>query len=389
MLLNYFTEHVLASLSCHPSIHEDLCKGLIPTTLQSPQLLSACLALSAAAFVSRGITKVGSVDMAQVLAHLQSSGLPLLRTALASGQMNEMLMVTCLIWCLADVFVYSHGASSWQVHLRGIRALMSSDLAYRQLFTSQEQGRSATRHLYLLYLSLQTLPHLPLRSLEEGDTVVLPGSRQVADLATTSHTKIDGFLGYNEELLDVLQQVDRLAGGKAPGEVSFEAHALLAKVRGMIRRDAEAPPEVSIGSDLSPEYGQEFFLCHRTFQQATLIHVYRQLFRLASASQPIQDAVGTVRAMVQDMEQGKPCHIWVAMAMPLFTLGCEAFTNDQKGFVMDKLHQLEMCLGSLHVRTIRQALEDIWKARADQGDLSGNICAAELLAQLPYNIILF
>ncbi|KAK8118250.1 uncharacterized protein PG998_006531 [Apiospora kogelbergensis] len=53
-LLNYFTNDILASLSCHPSVHDDLCRGLIPATLHSPQLLSACLALSAAGILSRG-----------------------------------------------------------------------------------------------------------------------------------------------------------------------------------------------------------------------------------------------------------------------------------------------------------------------------------------------
>jgi hypothetical protein len=381
MLLNYFTEHVLASLSCHPSIHEDLCKGLVPTTLHSPQLLSACLALSAAGFVSRGITEVGGVDIVQVLAHLQSSGLSLLRIALASGQMSETLMVTCLIWCLADVFVYKHGASSWQVHLQGIKALLGSDLAHRQLFMSRQQDRSATRHLYLLYLSLQTLPHMPSRTVDEYEIMVPPASQRVLNLSPASNAKIDGFLGYNEELLLVLQQVERLSGDSAQEQCTFEAHALLAKVKDMIRRDAEAPPDVSIGSNLSPKYGREFSLCHRTFQQATLIHVYRRLYRMPSGSRPIQDAVAAIEQMVQDMDQGKPCHAWVAMAMPLFTLGCEAFTDDQRSFVMDKICKLETCLGSLHVRTVREALEDIWKARTDKGDCAGDICASELLGE--------
>ncbi|OBT62174.1 hypothetical protein VE03_08333 [Pseudogymnoascus sp. 23342-1-I1] len=89
------------------------------------------------------------------------------------------------------------------------------------------------------------------------------------------------------------------------------------------------------------------------------------------------------------MTQGQPCHTWVAMAMPLFTLGCEAFTEDQQAFVMDKINKLEASIGSLHVKGIRQALEDVWKLRENLGDHEGTLCASQILIELQYNIILF
>lgn len=148
----------------------------------------------------------------------------------------------------------------------------------------------------------------------------------------------------------------------------------------MITRDSHAPPAiVSIRTPLSPEYGREFLLCHQIFQQATLIHLYRRLYHLPSRAAPIQSAVREMAEMLSNMSQGEPCHTWVAMAMPLFTLGCEAFTEAQRRFALDKVNKLEECIRSLHVRIIRRALEDIWELRARLGDSGGELCASQLL----------
>ncbi|KFX90632.1 hypothetical protein V490_06358 [Pseudogymnoascus sp. VKM F-3557] len=390
-LLVYFIDDVLASLSCHPSIQEDLRMGLVPVMLHSPQLMSACLALSAGGFLSRGILEVEGVEILRILGHLQTSGLALLRSALDSGERTETLPATCLIWCLTDVFTYRQGISSWKIHLQGIGALLDGSEAHRDFATSSGSFRSAMRHLYQLYLSLQTLPHIPtVESLENSAQLGVRAS-QNSEWTSMTSPEIDGFLGYSSELLDVLQQIDQLSRSVSGNEAQSisEADILLGKVQGMISRDTTSPRDISICTPLSPEYNREFALCHQTFQQATLIHLYRKLYHHPSGSPSIQAAVRSIEEMVGNMIQGQPCHTWVAMAMPLFTLGCEAFTEKQQVFTMDKIKKLEDCIGSLHVKCIRQALEDIWKVREDLGDREGTLCASQLLAELRYNIILF
>ncbi|KAF7552121.1 hypothetical protein G7Z17_g4557 [Cylindrodendrum hubeiense] len=207
-------------------------------------------------------------------------------------------------------------------------------------------------------------------------------------VATVSKSfgQIDGFLGYSEEVLEVLQQINQLPASGQPTSY-VEADVLLGKVKGMISRDAKAPPDVSISSVLTPESGREFVLCHKTFQQATLIHLYRRLYNMPSGSQPIQSAVEAINKMISNMTQGQPCNTWVAMAMPIFTIGCEAFSVEQKTFVLDKIDKLEACLGSLHVRIVRQALEDIWKLRTEWQDFDGKLCASQLLIQYYFILI--
>ena len=352
--------------------------GLVPVMLHSPQLMSACLALSAAGFLSRGILEVDGVEILRVLGHLQTSGLALLRGALDAGERTETLLATCLIWCLTDVFTYRQGISSWQIHLQGIGALLDGSEAHRSF-------RSAMRHLYQLYLSLQTLPHIPT-TVESPDNPAQLGVRASQNPEWTSITspEIDGFLGYSSELLDVLQQIDQLSrsiSGNEAQSILSEADILLGKVQGMISRDTTSPRDISICTPLSPEYNREFALCHQTFQQATLIHLYRKLYHHPSGSPSIQAAVRSIEEMVGNMIQGQPCHTWVAMAMPLFTLGCEAFTEEQQAFTMDKIKKLEDCIGSLHVKCIRQALEDIWRERENLGDREGTLCASQLLGR--------
>ncbi|UNI21329.1 hypothetical protein JDV02_007328 [Purpureocillium takamizusanense] len=420
-LLSYFTENILASLSCHPAIHEDLCRGLIPVALDSPHLLSACLTLAAAGFLSRGLSEIGGVEISRVLGHLQHSGLALLRSALDSGGgqgqqrrsfSGETLLATCLIWCLADVFACGQGGGSlpsWRIHLQGIKALIDGNRSYWDFGTGSEGvSRASMRHLYLLYLSLRTLPYVP--SPPPPPTLGHPGSSRqgrretaldpshAADGMSPVRTSIDGFLGYSEELLHVLQQVNAISSrvddgagvgnndGSADnveGSIISQSDMLLGKLAGMIRRDASTPPSVASirTAALSDRHGREFLLCHRTFQQATLVHLYRRLYRLPSGSRRVRAAVAEMEATAGEMTQGRPCHAWVAMAMPLFTMGCEAFTPEQRRRVLDKVDRFEACLGSLHVGVIRRALEDIWRARMARGDVDGRLCAGQLLGE--------
>ena len=372
-LLGYFAVDVLASLSCHPSVHDDLCGGLIPATLHSPQLLSACLALSVASFISRGLSDIDGVDISITFGHLQSSGLELLRTALQSGPIDETLLAACVIWCLTDIFACGQGASSWRVHLQGVRAILGGNDTSQQFVKGSGATYSAMRHLYFLYLSLQTLPHIP--SVDATKTLMASATfDQVPE-----HPSIDGFLGYSQELLHLLRRVNQLSHHEeGPASWFPESDLLLGRLKGMIIRDFKAPLDVSISS-LSPEYAREFLLCHKIFQQSTLIHTYRRLYNMSSGSELIQAAVKLIMEMISDMVQGQPCHAWVAMSMPLFTIGCEAFTEEQKVFVLDKVSKLEECINSLHLRIIRQALEDMWTARADLGDIKGDLCASRLL----------
>ncbi|KAM0558027.1 hypothetical protein ACHAPJ_005194 [Fusarium lateritium] len=197
----------------------------------------------------------------------------------------------------------------------------------------------------------------------------------------TNKSQIDGFLGYSEELLDILQQIN--AASTSPdqqSDLSASADILLGKLNVMISRDVKSPPGVSISS-LSSQSGRDFSLCNKVFQQATLIQLYRHLYKLPSASKSIQSAVQSISGMISNMTQGEPCNTWVAMAMPLFTVGCEAYKDEDKDFILDKIHKLEKCIGSLHVQVIEQALKDIWKIRAECQDFEGELCSSHLLGK--------
>ncbi|KZZ95336.1 C6 finger domain-containing protein [Moelleriella libera RCEF 2490] len=359
--------------------------------LHSPELMSSCLALSAAGYISRGVLEIDGVRMLGVLWHLQTSGLRLLRSALECETSTDILLATCLIWCLTDVFTYRQGISSWQTHLEGMRALLARGETNRSSSSPSNALQNAMKHLHQLYLSLQTLPHV--QTLDSAKAVRQLTAQASATVRhnTAANVQIDGFLGYSDELLDVLKQIDHLSSTRplTDGEPQPEADILLGRVKGMILRDVQITPSISIDAPLSPEYSREFVFCHRTFQQATLIQIYRRLFHLPSGSAPIQSAVQSIEDMIENMIQGQPCHTWVAMAMPLFAIGCEAFTQEHQVFALDKVDKLEHCIGSLHVKNIRQALRDVWQLREDLGDLNGKLCASALLNELRYSIILF
>lgn len=381
-LIYYFANDILPSLSSHPSIHQDLHRALVPTMLQSPCLLAATLSLSAAGLVSRGVTHLEGMEIPHIMGELQTAGLASLRAALADGKVDCVLLATCLIWSLADVFAAglqskfqskSSSSSSWQVHLRGFRAILGSAQAYESVVADPGPMQSAMKHLGMLYMSLQTLPHTPGQTSLVIDLDLVPTTLHLYQDETSS-PKINGFLGYSEDILSILRQVN---GKTAPSPE--EADLILGKVQGMMLRDAITPPGVTISSQLSDESSRDFALCHEAFQLATLILIYRRLYKLPSGSKPIRDAVDRIQSTVNSMTQGQPCHAWVAMSMPLFTIGCEALDPAHKDWVRRSIDQLQVCIGSSHVLMLRQALADIWRLRAARNDADGLLCAEELL----------
>ncbi|KAL1842348.1 hypothetical protein VTJ49DRAFT_5516 [Mycothermus thermophilus] len=422
-LLSHFAKDILASLSCHPSIHQDLLDGLVPVSLESPHLMSACLALSAAGFLSRGVPALDGVDISKILGHLQSSGLSLLRSALATNQMNGTLVATCLLWCMTEIFTHRQGTSSWRIHLQGIRALLDGDGAQRSLAFPTGATRPAMKHLHQLYLSLRTLPYIPAsESPTSSPDPTSPDSDDSPKIPpldpTPASPAIDGFLGYSDELLDIIHEINHLSSihhsavptttdispidptitsstpSPAPiTPVPFEADLLLGKLHAMILRDSRHPPRVAgITTPLTTETGREFALSHAIFQQATLLHCYRKLYRLPSGSAPVRAAASALRELLTRLEREAapaPCRTWVAMAMPVFNFGCEAVDEGEKEFALEMVGKLAGCIGSSHVGSIRQALRDVWELRDRLGDREGALCASELLEKLDYNVVLF
>ncbi|KAK4141215.1 fungal-specific transcription factor domain-containing protein [Dichotomopilus funicola] len=492
-LLSHFANNILASLSCHPSIHADFRDGLIPATLASPPLLSACLALAAAGLLSRGVMSLDGVATTRVLEHLESSGLALLRETLGrsgggSGGpggllLDETAMATCLVWCLADVFAFDRGAvagentrtagestsnstvrggggkmtrgTAWRIHLRGIRALLDREGPHRDFRDSKGKLRAARRHLYQLYLALRTLPYIPaseeVEDAEqekeeqdgneevkdcEGGLVVgskrlrrprMIGPEPVASVLLSSSSapssEIDGFLGYSDELLDVIRQIDHLSRSapfpvpttstspspppttatttkqtttpiSTPTPIPTPADTLLTHLHHIIARDTAHPPTINIPPPITPSYTHEFTLCHYIFLQSTLIHLHRRLYHLPSSSPPIRTATNTLTALLHEIssirDATEPCHTWVAMAMPLFTLGCEVVEDEGVEFVLEGLGRLEGCVRSGHVGGMRRALGDVWRLRREWGDWGrGEVCAGVLLGRLDYHVVLF
>ncbi|CAK7236664.1 hypothetical protein SBRCBS47491_009715 [Sporothrix bragantina] len=450
-LLDYFARDVLASLSVHPVIHSDLAQGLVPAMLHEPHLLSAGLALAAAGLASRGLVDVGGIDLMRVIAHLQTSGLSLLRKVVAEAE-NETderhLPATCLLWCLADVFAADASASSWRIHLRGIKALLGGAKALDAFVTrgrggtltlsasassSSSSSRSAMGHLARLYLSLQTLPHVARRRRQqastedsETDQTAATESDHVIGEEAAAMDKpgpmIDGFLGCSEELFEIMQHVEQVASTLPPmtasqdivddidtddtgdalstftaphltGPARVTADMLLQRVQALVLLDADDNPTPNITNisleALTPAAAREFALCHGCFQQATLVHIYRRLFRLPSRSPLIQQGVSEIQRMASQMTQGTACSTWVAMALPLFTAGCEAFTLSSQEWAHEAVAALLASIGSRHVQLLQRALEDVWRLRERRGDTEGRLCAGQLLDELNYNIILF
>lgn len=254
--------------------------------------------------------------------------------------------------------------------------MLGSEQAYGSVMADPGPMQAAMKHLGMLYMSLQTLPHTPG---QQQQSFIAPATKPLYQ-NEDGGPKIDGFLGYSEDILTILRQVNSTTTPSGS-----EADMILGKVQGMMLRDSLTPPGVSISSTLSDDSSRDFALCHEAFQLATLILIYRRLYKLPSGSQPIRDAVDRIQRTIDSMTQGQPCHAWVAMSMPLFTIGCEALDEEQRNWVRKGVDQLQVCIGSSHVGLLRQALVDIWRLRDARGDGDGVLCAEDLLRKSTFS----
>lgn len=198
---------------------------------------------------------------------------------------------------------------------------------------------------------------------------------------TTSDVKVEEFLGYSIEVLDVLQQIDLLSRARKDTTINVNSNpeALRKRLEEMINREDDKLLQDSPSSTSPKIVGNDARLCHRAFQHATLIQLYRRLYDLPSSSTPIRSAVEKVIEAIGYMVQGQYCHAWIVTLMPLFTAGCEAVSKRQQTFVRDQMGKLELCLGSCHIQNALKAVDKVWEIRAARGDKHGKLDPGQLL----------
>lgn len=381
-LFEYFVVQILTSLSCHQSIHAELCRRVIPQTLASPHLLSASLAWAATVWASKGSSQLDGVNISVLRAHLLSTSVSLLRAILDRGQWNHTALTTCLILCLEDVYAGRRSMPTWRHHLQGAGALLKLDGSTGEQSEGSEPSRESSDFIYNLYLSLQTLAGVAGR--EGNNNIIAPdlgvGNDDSNDGVSSGY--IDGFLGYSSNILRILREIQRLSISETHRSSKFfEAQALLAKVQNMISENQNHEPDVLIRSSISDQSRRDFVLCNRAFQQTTLILIYRKLHQLPSASVEVQSAVKSTISAVSGMKQDQQCSAWIVTAMPLFVAGCEACGWEDRNFVLDQFRKLEICVGSSQMLLAREALMGLWEVRAERRDVEGYLQSSQVLGE--------
>ena len=375
-LFEYFVAELLTSLSCHESIHQELCRSVVPETLSSPHLLSASLAWAATVWASKGANELDGVNISVLRAHLLSSSVSLLRAILERGQWNQTALTTCLVLCLEDAYAGRKSTSTWRHHLQGAGALWNL-----RTHTTSTPSPTSSDFMSHLYLSLHALAGI---AGHDEYNMLFSSEAEIVDSENDDGCAngIDGFLGYNSNILHILRKVQKISiAGDHGSSKMFEAEALLRKASSMISQNDSRDPDILIRSSISTQSRRDFVLCNRAFQQSTLIHIYRKLHQLPSSSPEVQTAVKTTISAIVEMKQDQQCSAWIVTAMPLFIVGCEACNWEDRNFVLDQFRKLELCIGSSQMLLAREALTSFWNVRAERQDVEGHLHPSQVLGE--------
>ena len=325
-LFEYFVHTASKSICCHKGIHQQLCSTLIPMAMETPYLLNAVLAFSAAHRRSTGLAC--EFDHPETLSQLGRA-----LSSLRPGH-NEQAFATTLLQCLADII---SSKASWQVHLRGASALIHSTSTF----------------LKRKFQALQAIALVvgPYEYCEPG----LPEDDYIDDLAGYSHR----LLGIFREINDLpLVSEDCLTCEEHSFCHSFLEHRsllLYQRVRTLL-----SSRKMAFDCHLEDSVGRDLYILDEAYHHMAIL----QIFRRGSLPVPRQAIKGSVQSIIEaisSMEFHKDVCPSVATLPPLFVAGTWCSTASERRSIQELLRVLWMNFGMGNVPATLKYLEQLWK----------------------------
>ncbi|KAJ5459593.1 uncharacterized protein N7458_001145 [Penicillium daleae] len=324
LLYHFITE--ASMISSHAYIRDQICRDILPMVHQSDSLLYATMAFSA---LHRSTLTNALPDQyipEDLISHLISASIRCLRRDLEVPKYpTQPLLHTIRTLCHCEIYS-GRANSSWRVHVNGAGAIFAEIASRRDLDRSEYSFWLWSRW----FLSIQALTAVT----DIGGLSEL-ASEQTAKQVMENEYFFDTYTGYSSDLNPALMQIGLLAQNQeaaeyahqssleycTSGEKGDKARHLEQVIQDMIHRDRtmglKTPGHLSLDMDTIRQFGA----CNTSYQNASLIHLYRRVQNLPTFSNEVQRCVREILDTVSAILPVTKLSPWILLTTPIYTAG--------------------------------------------------------------------
>ncbi|PGG97616.1 hypothetical protein GX51_07248 [Blastomyces parvus] len=351
--------------------------------LQTRCLLVALLSLAATHRLSLGLEQnLAELDI------LSAASLSELQNVLSQPNfhLDDATIATTLTLCITEIVSHGRNPGSWRLHLHGAAAMISEHL--KTVHASLDSLSSATSLLWRWYFSIETV------SLLCGNPSVPSSSRAGLLIQHVfDHNEIDDLAGFPSSLVPIFKDINRLTiesdyAQNQPGNINAtrtthplqpnnsiiqRCHQIISEVNVMISA-AKAPRfRPNVDSMLTSVHRSDFTALDETYHHVALLQLYRRVLNLPLSNPLVQGSVYQIIHRISSMHFLDEACPGVAALQPLFSAGCEAYQEADRGTVRILLRRMGLRYGMGNVRSALGFLEELWYMRDANRDSEGRV----------------
>ena len=361
MLWHHYVDTLACLHSSHDKTSNPIIRVLGPVAQSSESLLAVLLASSLENLRSLR----GEKPDQELLTSLLNTAVHGIQREIAqspSGMVSDQCLAAVIALCDFEIVARKRATtSSWRVHLEGAKKIIDLRGGPRSKSSDTDLWKFLMKWLaYFDIMSSITPTSSTSEPLFQG---VYWRSQNESD--EESEFRLDPYMSFLQDVMPMffeisaLMQEKRELNMKLPLDLELASN-LLHKCRLLEAKLYKTLGQVSGQAFIHPRKLNIMINCHDAFVQASLIHLYRRVEGLPSQAPVVRKAVAEgLCNIASSCQLNGEDFIDASLLFPLFTLGCEIFTDRERRYILDRLLGLQ-ALGLGNVDRAIEVLQEIW-----------------------------
>ncbi|KAF4961547.1 hypothetical protein FGADI_171 [Fusarium gaditjirri] len=352
----------------------EICRFLVPMSLQEPSLLYAVMA-----FASVHLDAIGMLpgNSQRLIDSLHWASINHLRRLLEDTDSTSQTVALATTRTLCQAQIYG-GTSLWRIHLDGARAILQTSQMGKQVM-GKSQTPMNTRFLDSWFHNAEALASLSPAGLIGGQ-VLVHGQ-------TDSGPFLDIYGGVMSDLPALFKEVGVLLGKKQMRipDLDFQTENLVQQIHTRLSRDKAENMTITPGmlSFLSANDIQNYALSNAGFLYMALLHLYCSMRSLPPFATEVRFCVAQIIQCAHGMSRESGLSPRVLLVSPLFTAGLYAIGAARDEIRLELAH-IGRWMKTPHLIKTLELLERVWLQHPDDSTRTWETIEDIIVDFLPY-----
>ncbi|KAF5555905.1 cytochrome P450 4ac1 [Fusarium mexicanum] len=333
----------------------EICRFLVPMSLQEPSLLYAVMAFAA---VHLGAINMLPGNSQRLIDSLHWASINHLRRLLEATDSTSQTVALATTRTLCQAQIYG-GTSLWRIHLDGARAILQTAQKGQQV-TGRPHVPVNTGFLDSWFHNAEALASLSPAGLLGGQLLVHG--------QTDSGGFLDIYGGVMSDLPALFKEVGNLLGRRhiRPRELEFETDNLVQQIHARLSRDKAEDMIIApdMLSSLSTNDIQNYALSNAGFLYMALLHLYCSMRSLSPFAAEVRFCVAQIIQCAHKMSRESGLSPRVLLVSPLFTAGLYA-VGSARDEIRLELADIGRWMKTPHLFKTLELLERVWLQHPD------------------------